>query len=437
VKIKRHRFATQDMATRSSARIAAAEARLRTGNSKATLSSDRIAKMNKLSGRDKLQQATAGGRVQKPGGRPSRTKKSSATPASRAERRKEQRFRDNNEPASPTDVLNGPSSHRPAYYVGPQIEFWNGNLPPDAEDLDDSGVHDQPENDATDDVDPDPNPHTEANRIGPFLQILFNGVTTQRALRRKRDELRKCCQDVRDANFMVTRYRQVANFKIPATDEDWNMHNALLLRVTEWEAKLSEQQGLEKQINSQIKYLESRAAKWTYYEQDIQQLTQERRRPQFGSDHNDFWESFDRYQATSRSLSDICHELEQSKEDSDAFDLVIDHKLRRDLDLEANDAGSYSVVGDEFAYQDMSRVPALVQKHEELQQREHTTKELQTEQWMHLLGLAENVFIKDEILELAKKNGEEEEPERSNPEPEDLEREDPHKSHSEIRGDSS
>jgi hypothetical protein len=437
VKIKRHRFATQDMATRSSARIAAAEARLRTGNSKATRSSDRIAKMNKLSGRDKLQQATAGGRVQKPGGRPSRTKKSSATPASRAERRKEQRFRDNNEPASPTDVLNGPSSHRPAYYVGPQIEFWNGNLPPDAEDLDDSGVHDQPENDATDDVDPDPNPHTEANRIGPFLQILFNGVTTQRALRRKRDELRKCCQDVRDANFMVTRYRQVANFKIPATDEDWNMHNALLLRVTEWEAKLSEQQGLEKQINSQIKYLESRAAKWTYYEQDIQQLTQERRRPQFGSDHNDFWESFDRYQATSRSLSDICHELEQSKEDSDAFDLVIDHKLRRDLDLEANDAGSYSVVGDEFAYQDMSRVPALVQKHEELQQREHTTKELQTEQWMHLLGLAENVFIKDEILELAKKNGEEEEPERSNPEPEDLEREDPHKSHSEIRGDSS
>jgi hypothetical protein len=85
----------------------------------------------------------------------------------------------------------------------------------------------------------------------------------------------------------------------------------------------------------------------------------------------------------------------------------------------------------------MSRVPVLVQKHEELQQREHTTRELQTEQWMHLLGLAENVFIKDEILELAKENGEEEEPEPSNPEPEDLEREDPQKSHSEIRKDSS
>jgi hypothetical protein len=237
VKIKRHHFATQDMATRFSARIAAAEARLRTGNAKATRSSDRIAKMNKLSERDELQQATAGGRVQKPGGRQSRIKKSSATRASRAERGNEQRFRDTNDPASPTAVLNGPGSHRPAYYGGPQIEFWNGNLPPDAEDLDDSGVHDQPENDAPDDVDPDPDPHTEANRIGPFLQILFNGVTTQRALRRKCNELRKCCQDVRDADFRITQYRQVAAFRNPATDEDWNMHNALLLRITEWEAR--------------------------------------------------------------------------------------------------------------------------------------------------------------------------------------------------------
>jgi hypothetical protein len=115
----------------------------------------------------------------------------------------------------------------------------------------------------------------------------------------------------------------------------------------------------------------------------------------------------------------------------------MDRKLRRDLNFATDDAGPFSVAGDEFAYQDMSRVPALVQKHEDLQQREHTTKELQAEQWMHLLGLAEDVFIKDEILGLAKENGEEEEPEPSGPGPEDLEREGPQKSRSEVRKDSS
>jgi hypothetical protein len=107
---------------------------------------------------------------------------------------------------------------------------------------------------------------------------------------------------------------------------------------------------------------------------------------------------------------DIGRDLEQSNKDIDAFNLVLDRKLRHDLNFQVDEDGSASTVaGDEFAYQDMSRIPDLFQKHKELQQNEDATRTLFTAQWMHLLRLAEDTFVKDEILELAAESDEEDE----------------------------
>jgi hypothetical protein len=371
------------MAIRSSSRIAAAKARLRAGHAKAIRSSDRIAKMNELSERDRLQKATRGGRVQKSGSRPSRTKKSGATRASRAKGGNEQRFGDANEPASPESASNGPRRYGPRYH-GPTMKYWNGNFPPATQSVDEEpgyfDTHNLPDDNASSESGPDPDPRFEMGNEGRFLQIVFNGVTTQRALRRKRDELRKCRQDVRDADSMVKQFQLETTSSIPATDEEWNMHNAALEKVTGWEATLIEQQNLEKRIDLQIEFLQCCAEKWTYHDQDFQRWPLQNHRLGFWSRNNSFWESFDRCQATSETLVNIDHELGQSNGDIGGFNRALDRELKRDLDFTIDDDGSFSSAGEEFAYQDMSRIPDLFQKQRELQQDKHAARKIHTAQ---------------------------------------------------------
>jgi hypothetical protein len=325
----------------------------------------------------------------------------------------------------------------PAYHGGPRIVHWNGNLTRATqladEDLDHSDVHDQHENDASDEVEPDTGSQIEVCDEGRFLQMVFNGVTTQRALRRKRNELRKCCQDVRDADFMVKQYQLVMDARNPATDEEWNMHNAIFELVTEWEAKLSEHQNLEQQINLEIEFLEYRAEEGIYHDGDFQQLTRDSNILQFWSGNNDFWGSFDKCQETSESLVSIGRELEQSNKDKDGFDAAMDRELRRDLDFTVDNDGSFSVLGEEIAYRDMSRIPDLIQKRKELQENERATRKLQTDLWMHMLRLSEDAFVKAEVLDLIEEEDGEEQPEPQVPEPEDAQPEATQTSESEAK----
>jgi hypothetical protein len=325
----------------------------------------------------------------------------------------------------------------PAYHGGPRIVHWNGNLTRATqladEDLDHSDVHDQHENDASDEVEPDTGSQIEVCDEGRFLQMVFNGVTTQRALRRKRNELRKCCQDVRDADFMVKQYQLVMDARNPATDEEWSMHNAIFELVTEWEAKLSEHQNLEQQINLEIEFLEYRAEEGIYHDGDFQQLTRDSNILQFWSGNNDFWGSFDKCQETSESLVSIGRELEQSNKDKDGFDAAMDRELRRDLDFTVDNDGSFSVLGEEIAYRDMSRIPDLIQKRKELHENERATRKLQTDLWMHMLRLSEDAFVKAEVLDLIEEEDGEEQPEPEVPEPEDAQPEATQTSESEAK----
>lgn len=414
------------MATRSSARIIAAKARSRTGNAKSTRSSDRIAKMNQSSGikseSTRLQQATKGGLAKNPSSRPLRSKKPGSTRVPRAGGEDEQRIQDANEANPPAAVLNGPDQRMPAYYGGPQIAFpWNGSAVftrrPSDEEL--SDYNDQGEDDVPDEGDAYPNRPTEEDNEGPFLQTLFRSVTTQRALRRKREELRTCHQDIRDAEFMEEQYQNAMTFRNPTTDAECNMHNSILGKVAEWETELSGQQDLETGISHQIKCLESRAEKQCTRNQYFPRLSQESQRLHFLSNNHDFWESFNKWQATSKSLGEIDRDLGQSKAVKDALDIEIDLGCMRNLDLAANDPSSFSVAREEVAYQDVSKAHGLYQKHEELEHKEQSARKVKTEQWMHLLRLAEDAFVQAGVLEVAKGRKEGEEPE---PEPEPVQK---------------
>jgi hypothetical protein len=304
-------------------------------------------------------------------------------------------------------------ARRSAYYGGPRVVHWNGNFAPATQPVDEEpgyfDTHDTPAGSAAEESDPDPGPQIEVRNRGLILQILFNGVTTQRALRRKRDELGKCRQGVRDADSMMRKFQLKTTSGIPATDEEWNMHNATLGEVTEWKATLGEQQNLEKNLDLQIEFLGRCAEKWTRRAEIFQRSTARSHRLLFWSKVDGFWQAFDRCQATSETLVDIGRDLEQSNEDIGEFNLVLDRKLRHDLDFQVDEDGSCSTTGDEFAYQDISRIPDLFQKHKELQQHDDATRSLYTAQWIHLLRLAEETFVKDEILELAEESDEEDE----------------------------
>jgi hypothetical protein len=110
-----------------------------------------------------------------------------------------------------------PGGRRP--YVGP------GHY----EESDDEGSGESPaEPDGEPDVlDADPAPPYDDYAEEQLLKVLFASVTTQRALRRKREELRSCRQDIQDANLVVRGYQTGLNELVPNTEYDWIMHRAI------------------------------------------------------------------------------------------------------------------------------------------------------------------------------------------------------------------
>lgn len=392
------------MATRSSARITAAKARSRTGNAKSTRSSDRIAKINQSSGSNRSQQAAKGGLAKESMSRQLRTKKMGATRVPRTEGENEQRLQDANEPNFPARVFDVPGHRMPAYYGGREIAFpLDRSLPhprsPADEELPD--YDDQGADDAPDEGDAHANPSVERYNEGPFLETLLRNVTTQRALRRKREALRTCHQDIRDAEFMVENYQIGTTFRNPTTGAEWDMHNAILRKVAEWQTELSAQQDLENGLKYQIECLESRAEKQCSRDEELSRLSQESQRLHFLSTNQDFWEPFHRWQATTRSLVESGPDLRQSEHVKGALDIEMDIGCMRNLGLTARDPSSFSVAREEAAYQDISRAPVIYQKHVLLQQKEQAARKMQTEQWMHLLGLAEDAFVQAGVLEMA------------------------------------
>jgi hypothetical protein len=97
------------------------------------------------------------------------------------------------------------------------------------EESDDEGSGESPaEPDGEPDgLDADPAPPYDDYAEEQLLKVLFASVTTQRALRRKREELRSCRQDIQDANFVVRGYQTGLNELVPNTEYDWIMHRAI------------------------------------------------------------------------------------------------------------------------------------------------------------------------------------------------------------------
>jgi len=228
-------------------------------------------------------------------------------------------------------------------------------------------------------------------------------VTTQRALRRNREELRSCRQDIQDANFVVRGYSTAISQLVPNTEYDWIMHRAIQGKIVQYQTEASENQDLETRINLQIEFLEERSSKYARPPQKFPHLSRESQQLGFVAQNNEFWESFTQNEATCRSLLEINAKLRQSDEDRNALDETITRNCKRDLDLAMNDSGPLSAAKEDTAFEDMSRIAELLNKHKELQASKLAAEKLQAEQWTHLLSLAENAFVNAEVLTPAKK----------------------------------
>lgn len=139
-----------------------------------------------------------------------------------------------------------------------------------------------------------------------FLPSLFDGVTTQRALRRKMEELRICQQNAQDAKLVVQSYQTALREIDLTTDGQWSMFRATEANIREWETKASEQI-FQTRISLQVEFLEDRADKEARSSressQDNSHLSRERRVSEFLSRDDNFWEVFDKYQAACQSLT--------------------------------------------------------------------------------------------------------------------------------------
>lgn len=174
-----------------------------------------------------------------------------------------------------------------------------------------------------DGLDADPAPPYDDYAEEQLLKVLFACVTTQRALRRKREELCTCRQVIQDAHSAVRLYQKGLNGLVPHTEYDWFMHRATQGKIVGWTTRASENQDLETRINLQIEFLEERNSKYARPPQRFQHLSRESQPLRFLSQNDDFWESFAENEATCRSLMEINVKLKQSDADKNDLDEAI------------------------------------------------------------------------------------------------------------------
>ncbi|KAM0707511.1 hypothetical protein Q7P35_004156 [Cladosporium inversicolor] len=154
----------------------------------------------------------------------------------------------------------------------------------DSDEYSEEGPVEPGENPVEPDGDPDgladPAPPYEDHMEEQLLQVPFASVTTQRALRRKLKELRKCQQDIQDAKLVARSYQTALRELEPTTDGEWSMFRATEANIRDWETKASEKQDLETRISLQVEFLEDRAddeaRSSQASSQDYSQLSRER-----------------------------------------------------------------------------------------------------------------------------------------------------------------
>lgn len=152
------------------------------------------------------------------------------------------------------------------------------------------------------------------------------------------------------------------------------------------------------------------------------------------SQNEDFWESLDRCQATNQSLMDIELELRNLEHEKTLIENAINRNCRANFQFAEDHFLSLPPRREEYAFQEVSRASGVFKRHEELREKETAARKLQTEQWAHLLGVAEYAFIEGAILgrmeeeeDVEEEQLRQEQPGSQGPQPEEI-----RKSNSEI-----
>jgi hypothetical protein len=256
-----------------------------------------------------------------------------------------------------------------------------------------------------DGLDADPAPPYENYAEGPFLQVLFASVTTQRALRRKLKELRKCQQDIQDANLVARSYETALRQIEPTTDGQWSIFRATEANILVWETKASEKRDLETRISLQVEFLEDRAHEEARSSQqcspDFLHLSREGQQLGFLSRDDGFWEIFDKHQAACQSLAKITADLRHFNEYKNSVNDAIKRGCKQDCNRASYDFTMFSILTEKMIFGDMSRISDALDKHNKLQDSKLAAEKLQTEHWMQLLTHAETAFVGVGVLEMA------------------------------------
>jgi len=251
----------------------------------------------------------------------------------------------------------------------------------------------------------EPAPPYEYRQEAVFLQGLLDGVATQRALRRKMEELRKCQQNAQDAKLVAQSYQTALREIEPTTDGEWSMFRATEANIREWETKVSKKQDFEARINLQVEFLEDRAddeaRSSRESSQDNSQLSRERRQLEFLSRDDDFWETFDNYQAACQSLTNIDLDLRQSNAYKNSVNEAIKRSCEQEFNGAADDFTLFSILTEKMIFGDLSRISDALDKHNKLQDSKLAAEKLQAECWMQLLTHAEAAFFRAGVLEKA------------------------------------
>lgn len=425
------------MADRRSGRIAAAKARLRTGNPKATRSSNRIANMNKVRANDR--QKSPGVRKPESPGRnatgartANRKKRPTQNPRRASDRRPPSRQPVADDTTRDADAAasrsSGPAGDIPrratggGHHIPEAAEAGDRKSPPTT-----TATHETPPpgeaNIASDEPEPDLHDHNDGTQAEEdhglqLFQILLSSVTAQRALRRMRAELKTCEEEIHDAQFMIRTNRNAMGFRNPETESEWNAHEAFVQRIAEWEPVLEEQRELQVRLGHQIEYMKDRVRMQVHGLQSLPVLDRDSQHVKIFSTSGGFWDSFEDLRAGHESCNDIDLALRRADEDQSALNDAVDLNCRRDLHLVAHDLGPIASERELDVYQEVARIPDLSRNREELRERSRELRISQMERALPLLELAEAAFIKVSILEAAEEEAEDEGEQSGSGEPE-------------------
>lgn len=231
-----------------------------------------------------------------------------------------------------------------------------------------------------------------------FPGALSSAVSTQRALRQKRIKLQESQRDVHEVRFVAHIYKK-GTTRNPTTEHEWRINQVIQEKLTDLEIKLAARQAVDSKICSQVQYLKQRADKATRRLQACPSPSPENPRLRCLADDSDFWETFEKCQATAKSLADVHFELEQSKSDKDAIDDALDRNSEQSLDFGGGGPGSLSTPSNmDEDEQHMAEIPGLIQKLEDLEQRKQAAEASNGEQWAQLVKLAEDALVKAQVI---------------------------------------